>query len=251
MATLAEIAAEAGSARRRCRACSTTSPGSATAPARRSSPRSTCSATSARPACASAAPAWSGWSSRSWRTRSSRRSRRSSRTRSARRATRRCCAPRRPGGITEDEYVESLLDHGVAGIVFVSGLHADRAPTTSRYRTLVARGLPVVFINGYVEGSTRRSSPPTTARRWRIAVVAPGPARPHADRAGHRPGPVRAGAAQARGLRGRPRRARSAPHPSEAERWIAEALFTRRGRRRGRPAAARPRRDRRSSAART
>ena len=36
-----------------------------------------------------------------------------------------------PGGISEDEYVESLLDHGVAGIIFVSGLHADRPPTTS------------------------------------------------------------------------------------------------------------------------
>src|SRR5688500_19562187 len=30
-----------------------------------------------------------------------------------------------PGGISEDEYVESLLDHGVAGILFVSGRHAD------------------------------------------------------------------------------------------------------------------------------
>ena len=36
-----------------------------------------------------------------------------------------------PGGISEDEYVESLLDHGVAGIVFVSGRHADARPTTT------------------------------------------------------------------------------------------------------------------------
>jgi LacI family repressor for deo operon, udp, cdd, tsx, nupC, and nupG len=54
-----------------------------------------------------------------------------------------------PGGISEDEYVESLLDHGVAGILFVSGRHADTAADHERYRTLVDRRLPVVFINGY------------------------------------------------------------------------------------------------------
>lgn len=55
-----------------------------------------------------------------------------------------------PGGISEDEYVESLLDHGVAGIVFVSGRHADSSADHQRYRALVERGLPVVFVNGYV-----------------------------------------------------------------------------------------------------
>jgi alanine racemase len=55
-----------------------------------------------------------------------------------------------PGGISEDEYVESLLDHGVAGIIFVSGRHADTKADHERYRSLVERGLPVVFINGYV-----------------------------------------------------------------------------------------------------
>ena len=54
-----------------------------------------------------------------------------------------------PGGISEDEYVESLLDHGVAGILFVSGRHADRAADHERYRALIDRGLPVVFVNGY------------------------------------------------------------------------------------------------------
>ncbi len=57
-----------------------------------------------------------------------------------------------PGGISEDEYVESLLDHGVAGILFVSGRHADSGADHERYRTLVDRRLPVVFINGYVAG---------------------------------------------------------------------------------------------------
>src|SRR5215813_13105396 len=30
-----------------------------------------------------------------------------------------------PGGVTEDEYLEMLLDRQVSGIVFVAGLHAD------------------------------------------------------------------------------------------------------------------------------
>ncbi|MBA3782012.1 MAG: LacI family DNA-binding transcriptional regulator [Nocardioides sp.] len=56
-----------------------------------------------------------------------------------------------PGGISEDEYVESLLDHGVAGIIFVSGRHSDTSADHDRYRALVTRGLPVVFVNGYAE----------------------------------------------------------------------------------------------------
>jgi alanine racemase len=54
-----------------------------------------------------------------------------------------------PGGISEDEYVESLLDHGVAGIIFVSGRHADTSADHQRYRNLLDRHLPVVFVNGY------------------------------------------------------------------------------------------------------
>ena len=57
-----------------------------------------------------------------------------------------------PGSLSEDEYVESLLDHGVAGIIFVSGKHADTRADHDRYRVLLERGLPVVFINGFVEG---------------------------------------------------------------------------------------------------
>ena len=55
-----------------------------------------------------------------------------------------------PGGVTEDEYVEMLLDRQVSGIVFVSGLHADTAADHTRYRDLLARPLPIVLINGYV-----------------------------------------------------------------------------------------------------
>ncbi|WP_199523736.1 LacI family DNA-binding transcriptional regulator [Micromonospora craterilacus] len=57
-----------------------------------------------------------------------------------------------PGGVREDEYVEMLLDRQVSGIVFVSGLHADTAADHDRYRTLIARPLPIVMINGYAPG---------------------------------------------------------------------------------------------------
>ncbi len=57
-----------------------------------------------------------------------------------------------PGGVSEDEYVELLLDRGVAGIIFVSGIHADATADHDRYRLLVERGLPVVFVNGFAEG---------------------------------------------------------------------------------------------------
>ena len=55
-----------------------------------------------------------------------------------------------PGGVPEDEYVEMLLDRQVAGIVFVSGLHADTASGPERYLRLVQRPLPIVLVNGYM-----------------------------------------------------------------------------------------------------
>lgn len=57
-----------------------------------------------------------------------------------------------PGSLSEDEYVESLLDHGVAGILFVSGRHADTTADHERYRVLIERNMPVVFVNGHAPG---------------------------------------------------------------------------------------------------
>lgn len=57
-----------------------------------------------------------------------------------------------PGGTTEDQYVEMLIEHGVDGIVFVSGLHADTSASTDRYQRLRSRGLPIVLVNGFAEG---------------------------------------------------------------------------------------------------
>lgn len=57
-----------------------------------------------------------------------------------------------PGGVHEDEYVQMLLDRGVSGIIYISGLHADTAQSPRRYVTQRERGLPVVFVNGFCEG---------------------------------------------------------------------------------------------------
>ncbi len=57
-----------------------------------------------------------------------------------------------PGGTTEDQYVEVLIEHGVDGIVFVSGRHADTTADPGRYHRLRRRGLPLVLVNGRPEG---------------------------------------------------------------------------------------------------
>lgn len=58
-------------------------------------------------------------------------------------------ATQTPGGSTEDELTEMLVDRGVAGIIFVSGLHADTTADMGRYEALRGQGVPFVLINGY------------------------------------------------------------------------------------------------------
>ena len=57
-----------------------------------------------------------------------------------------------PGGVHEDDYVQMLLDRGVAGIIYVSGQHADTTTDPRRYVHLRDRGLPIVMVNGYMPG---------------------------------------------------------------------------------------------------
>lgn len=59
---------------------------------------------------------------------------------------------RSEGGVDEDEYVEMLLGRGVAGIIYVSGQHADAGTSPERYMRLRERGLPIVLVNGFMEG---------------------------------------------------------------------------------------------------
>ncbi|MEU3710162.1 LacI family DNA-binding transcriptional regulator [Streptomyces catenulae] len=58
-------------------------------------------------------------------------------------------ATQTPGGSTEDELTEMLVDRGVAGIIFVSGLHADTSADMQRYARLRGQGVPFVLINGF------------------------------------------------------------------------------------------------------
>jgi len=57
-----------------------------------------------------------------------------------------------PGGLTEDQYIRMLLERGASGILFVSGLHADVGADPARYRALRALGLPIVLVNGPLDG---------------------------------------------------------------------------------------------------
>ena len=75
-----------------------------------------------------------------------------------------------PGGSTEDELVELLVERGVTGIVFISGLHADTTADTERYARLIGKGVPFVMINGY---SPRINAPfisPDDRAAMRMAV---------------------------------------------------------------------------------
>ncbi|GAB3125394.1 LacI family DNA-binding transcriptional regulator [Streptomyces calidiresistens] len=84
-----------------------------------------------------------------------------------------------PGGATEDELVEQLVERGVTGIIFLSGLHADTSADPSRYTRLAGRGVPFVLINGY---NPRIGAPfvsPDDAAATRMAVA-------HLREVGHR-----------------------------------------------------------------
>ena len=75
-----------------------------------------------------------------------------------------------PGGATEDELVEQLVERGVGGIVFLSGLHADTSADPARYATLGGRGVPFVLINGYNEHISAPFVSPDDHAAVRMAV---------------------------------------------------------------------------------
>ncbi|MFF5405030.1 LacI family DNA-binding transcriptional regulator [Streptomyces misionensis] len=58
-------------------------------------------------------------------------------------------ATQTPGGSTEDELTEMLVDRAVAGIIYVSGLHADTTADMERYGRLRAEGVPFVLVDGF------------------------------------------------------------------------------------------------------
>jgi DNA-binding LacI/PurR family transcriptional regulator len=54
-------------------------------------------------------------------------------------------------GILEDEWIEMLLERDLAGLVVVSGMHADTHASADRYERLRQLQIPLVLVNGYVE----------------------------------------------------------------------------------------------------
>jgi DNA-binding LacI/PurR family transcriptional regulator len=75
-----------------------------------------------------------------------------------------------PGGATEDELVDHLVERAVTGIIFLSGLHADLSADTRRYAQLTARGVPFVLVNGYNERIAAPFVSPDDRVSSRIAV---------------------------------------------------------------------------------
>jgi len=57
-----------------------------------------------------------------------------------------CCATR--VGANEDDYLESLIERRVAGVIVVSGRHADIRADHSIYDEITSRGIGLVTING-------------------------------------------------------------------------------------------------------
>ncbi|HEY0637880.1 MAG TPA: LacI family DNA-binding transcriptional regulator [Pseudonocardiaceae bacterium] len=56
------------------------------------------------------------------------------------------------GGVSENEYIDMLLDHRVSGVVFAGGQYAFADAKHDHYRRLSDRKLPVVFVNAGVDG---------------------------------------------------------------------------------------------------
>ncbi|MFC4492972.1 LacI family DNA-binding transcriptional regulator [Streptomyces ovatisporus] len=75
-----------------------------------------------------------------------------------------------PGGATEDELVDQLVERAVTGIIFLSGLHADLSADPGRYARLATRGVPFVLVNGYNDRIAAPFVSPDDAASSRIAV---------------------------------------------------------------------------------
>ena len=103
-----------------------------------------------------------------------------------------------PGGVHEDDYVQMLLDRGVAGIIYVSGLHADTTTDPDRY---VAPARPRAADRPGQRLHRGRRRPVHLQRRRRLdgpVARPPGAARAHQHRPGRRARPLRAGHPQDR-----------------------------------------------------
>ena len=80
-------------------------------------------------------------------------------------------ATQTPGGSTEDELTAMLMERGVAGIIFVSGLHADTSADMERYEHIRARGVPFVLVDGFSPKLRAPFISPDDRAAMRLAVT--------------------------------------------------------------------------------
>ncbi|MGW8376464.1 LacI family DNA-binding transcriptional regulator [Streptomyces sp. ODS28] len=80
-------------------------------------------------------------------------------------------ATQTPGGSTEDELTGMLVERGVSGIIFVSGLHADTTQDMRRYEQLRGQGVPFVLINGFSDKVQAPFVSPDDRAAMRLAVT--------------------------------------------------------------------------------
>ena len=83
-----------------------------------------------------------------------------------------CCATR--VGATEDDYLESLIERRVAGVIVVSGRHADTRADHSIYDEITRRGIGLVTINGAMapDGSGSLPVPSVSTDDYAATVTA-------------------------------------------------------------------------------
>ncbi|MFJ2112842.1 LacI family DNA-binding transcriptional regulator [Streptomyces sp. NPDC087850] len=80
-------------------------------------------------------------------------------------------ATQTPGGSTEDELTEMLVERDVSGIIFVSGLHADTSADMRRYEKLRTQGVPFVLVDGFSPKVQAPFISPDDRAAMRLAVT--------------------------------------------------------------------------------
>lgn len=74
------------------------------------------------------------------------------------------------GGVSEDDWIELMVERDVAGIVFVSGMHADTLASPDRYLRLRSLGIPLVLLNGAMDGVDAGCISSDDATAMRVSV---------------------------------------------------------------------------------
>ncbi|MCP9486448.1 MAG: LacI family transcriptional regulator [Gaiellaceae bacterium MAG52_C11] len=73
-------------------------------------------------------------------------------------------------GVSEDDWIEMMLERDASGIIFVSGMHADTHASPARYRRLRSLRVPIVLVNGPMDGVDAGCISADDATAARIAV---------------------------------------------------------------------------------